>query len=107
MNLAQEQLNKHCEAYQNTDGVTLHTGFPGNTAANDSGIAKEALSAWPDAVTGVMSAQAVFDAVPPGDYPYAVVWDGTTPIEVLQIDFHPTTTMPLTVVVEHHAKERV
>lgn len=107
MNLNQDQLNKHCEAYQNVDGVTLHTDFPGNTAENDSGITKEALTAWPDPVTGVMSAKAVFDTVPAGDYPYAVTWDGTVPIEVVYINFHPVTTMPLTLVVEHHAKERV
>lgn len=106
MNLNQDQLNLHCAAYQNVDGVTLHTDYPGNTAANDSGITKEPLSAWPDPVTGVMSAAATFDEVPPGDYPYAVTWDGSVPIEVLAINFHPTTTMPLTVVVEHHAKER-
>lgn len=107
MTFSQAQLNKHCEAYQNVDGVTLHTDFPGNTAANDSGITKATLGTWPDAVTGLMTNYATFASVPAGEYPYAVTWDGTAWVEVIEINLVTTQTIPLTVQLDHYAKVRV
>lgn len=103
----QDQLNKHCLAYNNIDGVTLHTDNPGNTGANDSGVAKATLSAWSTPVTGIMHATASFDSVPAGEYPYIGLWDGTVFIEgqPLNLVVGPVA-IPVTVMVEHHAKER-
>lgn len=103
----QDQLNKHCAAYNNIDGATLHTDHPGNTGANDSGVAKEPFSAWPDPVTGVMSATADFDSVPPGEYPYAGVWDGSVFIEAVAINLVVgPVAIPFHFTLEHHAKVR-
>ncbi len=103
----QDQLNKHCAAYNNVDGVTLHTDYPGNTGEYDSGIPKESLS-WSDPVTGVMSATADFDSVPPGEYPYAGLWDGAVFIEALPINLVVgPVAIPFHLTVEHHSKERV
>lgn len=103
----QEQLNKSCQSYQNIDGLTLHTGDPGNIGANNSGVTKAAL-AWGDPVTGVMSATGTFSNVPAGDYPYGGLWDGSVFIEAVKLNLKTTQTLgTLTVQVEHHVKERV
>lgn len=102
----QDQLNLACASFQNVDGATLHTDHPGNTGANDSGITKVSLTAWPDPVTGVMSADAPFPSVPAGEYPYLGLWDGTVFIEAIQINLVTSQTIPVTVTVEHHAKVR-
>lgn len=101
----QDQLNKASESYNNVDGMTLHTDHPGNTGANDSGITKVSLS-WSTPVTGVMQATGTFPTVPPGEYPYAGLWDGTVFIEAVPINLVVTETIPLYLTVEHHAKER-
>lgn len=101
----QEQLNSLCEAYQNVDGMTLHDGDPGNLGDNDSGITKVGLS-WGGAVGGVMSATGSFPAVPPGEYPFAGLWDGTVFIEGVEVNLVVSDTIPVDVTVEHHAQVR-
>lgn len=102
----QDQLNKAAESYNNVDGFTLHEGDPGNTGANDSGISKATLT-WGDSVTGVMAATALFDEVPPGEYPFGGLWDGAVFIEKVPLNLKISQTIPLAVRVEHHAKVRV
>lgn len=101
----QDQLNALCAAFQNVDGITLHTDVPGNTGANDSGITKVSL-VWGDPVTGVMSGTGTFPTVPAGEYPYVGLWDGTVFIESVQVNLVVSETIPVTITVEHHAQVR-
>lgn len=102
----QTQLNTLCDAYRNVDGITLHDGETGNTGENDSGITKASLS-WGDTVTGSMAATGAFASVPPGDYPYAGLWDGDVFIESVAINLVVSQTIPVYITVEHHARESV
>ena len=101
----QAELNSLTEAYNNVDGMTLHTDDPGNTGANDAGLGTESLT-WSSAIGGVMSATASFTDVPAGTYPYAGLWDDDVFIEGVPLTLVVVDPIPVHVTVEHHAKAR-
>jgi hypothetical protein len=68
------QLNLACASLQNIDLVSLHTADPGNTGANDSGIAKQTLT-WSTPSAGYMKATATFANVS-GTFTHVGLWDG-------------------------------
>lgn len=100
-----DQLNLLCEAYQNIDKMSLHTGDPGDNGANDSGISKATLT-WGDAAAGVMSTTGTFAEVTAGTYTHVGLWDNTVFIEGLPLNVVVADTIPVYVTVEHHAKVR-
>lgn len=102
----QDQLNTLCTAYQNVDKMSLHTGDPGNLGANDSALDHASLS-WSDPVNGVMSATGEFEDVPAGTYTHAGLWDDTVFVEAVALNLVVAGTIPVSVTVEHHAKERL
>jgi hypothetical protein len=92
------QLNTVCAALQNIDKVSLHTGNPGNTGANDSGITKQTPT-WTTPAGGSMKALVTFTNVS-GTFTHIGLWDGTVFIESRILNVTLPTTQDLKVLVE-------
>jgi hypothetical protein len=92
------QLNTVCTALQNIDKVSLHTGNPGNTGANDSGETKQTLS-WSTPAVGTMKALVTFADVS-GTFTHIGLWENTTFIESRILNVTLPTAQDLKVLVE-------
>lgn len=92
------QLNTVVAALQNIDKVSLHTGDPGNTGANDSGETKQTLT-WSTPSGGWMKATATFTDVE-GTFTHIGLWDGSEFIESRTFNVTLPSAQTLIVLVE-------
>lgn len=92
------QLNTVCTSLQNIDKVSLHTGDPGNTGANDSGETKQTLT-WSTPSQGMMKATATFEDVE-GTFTHIGLWDNDVFIEGRTLNVSLPVVQDLVVLVE-------
>lgn len=98
------QLNLGCAAFQNIDKVSLHTGDPGDTGANDSGETKQTLT-WSTPSAGWMKGSVTFTAVS-GTFTHIGLWDDTVFITSEPLGVVLPTDQTLVVLVECSVEEK-
>lgn len=99
------QLNTLCAAYNNVDGMSVHT-TSGVDTSNMLGV-KVALSAWSTPTGGIMTATATFDNIT-GAVCYVRVWDGTTFIDEFPVNGGTgveVVAQDVTVAIQHRVKQ--
>lgn len=92
------QINLAVASFQNIDKVSLHTGDPGNTGANDSGETKQSLT-WSTPAAGMMKAAATFANVT-GSFTHVGLWDDTVFIAGRPLNVVLPTAQDLIVLIE-------
>ena len=93
-------LNALCGDFTGlVDEMSLHTGHPGSTGANESGVSREGLS-WTSPYDGLSSATASFTGIT-GDYPWVGLWGSSTFRGALRVNISNTAARDVTVMVTH------
>lgn len=106
MSMPDALINSLCEAFTGqVDSVSLHTGNPGTTGANDSEYEHASLS-WTTPSDGASVATADFDEVV-GDYPYIGLWEGETFRQGIELraPISYTTGTPVSIMIAHTVLE--
>lgn len=91
-----------CEAFtDHIDKMTFHTGNPGLTGVNLSGVPSQPV-VWGAESGGINSAVVVFPNFT-GTYPWIGLWEGTTFRMGLPINIDYTATVSVAVLLYHNA----
>jgi hypothetical protein len=93
-----------CEAYTtHVDHLSLHTGDPGSTGANDSAVPHAALE-WSDAADGLSTALAELSGIT-GDLTHIGLWEGATFRQGIPCPISYTATVDLAILVTHRVEQ--
>lgn len=98
------QLNTACAAHQNINKVSLHTGDPGLTGANDSGATKQTIT-WSTPSGGWMKGTVTFTAVT-GTFTHIGLWVNSTFITSERLGVTLPSSQTLSVLVECSVEEK-
>jgi hypothetical protein len=105
MSLTNAMKTSLCEAYTDrVDSVSLHTGNPGTTGADDSAVPHEDLSAWSEPDDGLSTASASFDDLT-GEYSWIGLWDGDTFVQGIPCTINYTAATDIVILVTHTVSE--
>lgn len=92
-----------CADYTGRVGkLSLHTGHPGTTGADESAVPQKSLT-WTAPADGVSSATATYTGLV-GVFPWAGLWDGATYLGAVEVNISNSTSRDVAVMLTHEVK---
>lgn len=93
------QLNLAANSFKNVDRISLHTGDPGTTGANEAAGVTRQTPTWSTSVNGVTTTTVTFTAVS-GTFTHIGLWDNPTFVQGRPLNVTLPSAQNLIVTVE-------